>query len=208
MSILTFTPDLYRAGTVDFSLRSMTAHSPQSAFNQASFTSGPVSEFWEAAVVIVPMTEADLRALRALLIQARAGKNKFRLYDPSSNGIRGAGGLSTVINISVAAVAGAETITLKNLVASQAVALAAGDHIGIGENLHMVVSDTGSDGDGKTTVSILPALRLGVAVDDPVTLVRPTGLFRLMNKPQMLVLPGQTSQPVSLEFMEDPDVDA
>lgn len=206
MSILTFGESLLHAAQVEFSLVSLTAQSPQSAFNTNSFVSGPVSEFWRVAMTIAAGDEDSYRALRALLTSLRAGRNKLRIYDPSSASLRGAGGASPTINIGADAVAGAESITLKNLTASQTVALAADDKIGIGENLYMVVSDCASDGSGEATVSILPALRLGVAEDDPVDTLRPTGLFRLMSKPSMVILPGSISQPVQLEFMEDPEL--
>ncbi|MFA5897929.1 MAG: hypothetical protein WC829_02330 [Hyphomicrobium sp.] len=208
MAILTFSEDLLAVSQVDFSLVSLTAHSPQSALNQFSITDGPVTEFWQATMTIVPRTEANWRALRALLFRARSGQNVFRVHDPSSASYRGAGASSPTVNIAVSAVAGDETVTLKNLTASQAISLAADDKIGIGENLYSVMADSGSNVSGQTSVSILPALRLGVAVDDAVNLVKPTGLFRLMSKPSVVIVPGMISQPVQLELMEDPDVDA
>lgn len=206
MTILTFDTTILQASSVDFSLVSLTAQSPASAFNRFSFTSGPTSEFWRAMLTIVPGKSAHWRELRALMIGLRGGRNKLRIYDPSSAPMRGAGGASPTINIAVDGEAGDESITLKNLTVSQAVALAADDKLGIGENLYTVTDDAGSDSSGEATVSILPPLRQGAAVDDPVNTLKPTGLFRLMSMPSIVTVPGLMNQPVSLEFMEDPDL--
>lgn len=207
MTIYTYPTSLMSLTKARFALRSLTAHSPQSAFNNQSFTSGPISEFWVVSLTVWAKTRNDLRDLRSLLFRLRGGRNPVRLFDLTSHPMRGAGGLSPTLNIAAAAVAGAESIEIKGLTPSQAVAIAADDKIGIGENLYSVMSDSGSDASGHCTVELLPALRLAVAEDDPVNTLRPTGLFRLMSQPEMDVIPGEMIDPIQLEFMEDPDVD-
>lgn len=205
MTIYTFPDTLLHSSSTLFALRSLTAMSPQSAFNQYSATSGPVTEFWRVTVSLVPGDADTYRIIRALLHQLRGGKNIIRLFDPTSHPMRGAGASSPTVNIATDAAAGAETIVIKNMTASQTGSLKADDKIGIGENLYTVMADANSNGSGEVSVDILPALRQGVAEGDPVNLVMPTGLFRLMSSPDMVIVPGNLSQPLSLEFVEDPD---
>lgn len=206
MAILTFPDALYRLAESDFALEPLVGHSEASAFNAQLYTTGPIVEVWRARVTLVPMVEADWRALRAFLFSVRGGQNLVRLHDKASETLQGAGGSSPTVNAQAAANAGATSITLKNLTASQAIGIAAGDMLGVGENLHTATADVASDGSGHATVSILPALRLGVAANDTINLAKPTGLFRLTNAPSVPVRPGKFSVAVELMFNEVPDV--
>lgn len=207
MTIYTFPESLWHVTTLQFSLLPLSTSSPQSAFNPLMFTDGPTSEFWQVQATLVPQAGSDWRPVSALLRKLRGKRNKIRLYDPSRAMI-GAGGASPTINVLDAAEAGATTITLYGLTASQTVALAADDLIGIGENLYAVSDDVGSDADGYATVSILPPLRSGVAYGDAVNTYYPTGLFQLTEGGNSgTVIPGDIMQPITLSFIEDPDFD-
>lgn len=189
-------------------LVSMTAKSSASAFNQKQIIgSAPISEFWQAEIVLPSRKDGEWRDTSAFLMQLRGGANKCRLYDPHRP-LRGAGGLASTVNIDAAAVAGATSITLKNMVASQAASLRSDDMFGIGENLYVVMNTAASDVDGKTTVSFLPPLRKAVAEDDAVNLNKPTGLFTLTSGLDGLSSShsGFSSQ-LTLKFFEDPDFD-
>ena len=188
-------------------LLSMTAKSPTSAFNQNQIVSGPITEFFQAEITLPSRKDGEWRATSAFLMKLRGGMNKCRLYDPFRP-LQGAGGIASTVNVDVAALAGATSITLKNMVASQAVSLKADDMFGIGENLYLVTDTAASDGDGKVTVSFLPPLRKSVAEDDAVNLNRPTGLFTLTSGLDGLSAShsGFSSQ-LTLKFMEDPDLD-
>lgn len=211
--IYTFPDALWQLTSLTFTLKPLSASSPQSAFNPFMFTDGPTSEFWQVQGTIAfvegydGQAEADARAVSALLRKLRGRRNKIRLFDRSRR-LRGAGAVGPVINIEVDAPAGATTITVNGLFPNQAAALAADDVIGIGENLHAVSDDAPSDATGKATLSILAPLRQGVAFGDPVNLLYPTGLFQLIGgaEGQTFVSPYRSLE-LQLQFMEDPDFD-
>lgn len=205
MTIYTFPPALWKVASVTFPVMPISTSTPTSAFNPLSFQDGPTTELWLANVSITPMAADDWRDVSALLRKLRGRRNKVRLYDPSRP-LRGAGAAGPTVQLAAAAAAGATSITLTGLTASQAMSLAADDLIGIGENLYAVSDNAPSDGAGEVTVSILPPLRSGVADGDPVDLDYPTGLFMLSNGGQgQTIVPGSISQPLSLEFVEAPD---
>lgn len=188
-------------------LISMTAKSPSSAFNQTQRVSGPISEFFQAEITLPSRKDNDWRATSAFLMKLRGGLNKCRLYDPYRP-LQGAGGLASTVNVDVAAAAGATSITLRNMVPSQAQSLKADDMFGIGENLYLVTDTAASDASGYTTISFLPPLRQAVADGDAVNLNKPTGLFMLTSGLDGLSAShsGFSSQ-LTLKFMEDPDID-
>jgi hypothetical protein len=205
MAIYTFPPALMRVSNARFSLETFQTNSAVNAFNPLFSTSGPLTEFWRAQLSFVPKNTADFRDFRALLRKLRGQKNRFRLYDPAGT-LQGTGGATSTINIKTAALAGATSITLKTLVASQTVALAGDDYLEIGGNLYAVDDDAASDGSGEATVTILPPLRKAVAANDPVNTLNPTGTFALMSGAGELTLNvGGASAPVTLSFGEVPD---
>jgi hypothetical protein len=207
ITIFTFPSSLWHIASLGFTLQALSTSSPQSAFNPFMFTDGPTSEFWQVNATLVPQQADDWREVSALLRKLRGRRNKVRLYDPSRT-LRGAGAVGPTINIETAAIAGATSIEVNGLIASQAVALAADDLIGIGENLFAVTDDAPSDAAGKATVSILAPLRQGVAFGDAVNLLYPTGLFQLVGGADAaVVVPGDIRQPITLQFVEDPDFD-
>ncbi len=213
MATLTYPESLWRCSTISFTLMAMSASTPQSAFNPLVFQSGPTVELWMPTVTIVPQDKDDLRETAALLRKLRGRLNKIRLYDPSRP-LRGAGPGPT-INVAADAAAGDTSIEVYGLTPSQAVALAADDRFGVGENLYALSSPAPSDSDGHATIDFLPPLRKGLAAGDALTLAAvdardvtaPTGLFMLTSSPAQVVVPGQISQPLTLEFAEAPDFD-
>lgn len=205
MTIYTFPSALWKLSRVTFPVMPMSVSTPQSAFNPLTFQSGPTTELWNPSVEITPLNSNNWRDLAAFLRKLRGRLNKVRINDPSRP-LRGAGALGGTAQINANAVAGATSITIRGLIASQSVALAADDMIGIGENLYAISDDASSNGSGEATVSILPPLRSGVADGDTVNLSYPTGLFMLVSGGNGLTIrPGQISEPLTLEFMEAPD---
>lgn len=213
--IITMPVELYRVAAAKFNPVYLNTLSGPSSFNPVTSTSGPSAVFWAPEFTFAISERPDFLLYRRFAMKLRGGKVLCRLSDPTmwaevfGDQPRGSGGASPTVNISAAASAGAETVTLKNLVASQATAFLAGDMLGIGENLHVIEDDCASDGDGKATVNIQPPLRLGVAVDDAVNTVRPTGLFRLISGAQDLAMDfNRLGQAFTLVFQEVPDTDA
>ena len=214
MAILTPPSSFCGPLNVNMMLSPIVTTSPASSFNGRQRVSGPISEFWRAVVTLKgarpgTVDDAGWRDTAAFIMSLRGGENRVRLYDPRRSPMRGAGSVTDTAAVGAAATAGATTLTLKGLIASQAVSLAADDHLSIGENLYTVTAHTGSNVSGQATVSLLPPLRYGVAENDAVSLYRPTGVFRLVGGWQDLTVPHYgRAGPLTLEFFEDPEFEA
>lgn len=210
--IITMPDELYRVVLAKFNPGYLNTSSGPSSFNPIASINGPSAVFWQPEFTFAISDKDTFLLYRRFVMKLRGGKVLARLYDPTMTADvfgtqpRGSGGSGPVVNVAVNGEAGDETITLKNLVASQATALMAGDMLGIGENLYVVEDDVASDSSGEATVSIQPPLRFGVAVDDPVNTVKPTGLFRLISGGQDLSMDlNQVGQAFTLVFQEVPD---
>lgn len=209
----TMPESLYAFSTTRFNLITVNTSSQASPFNPFSRSDGPSYECWQAELTFKPRKGDDLDDLIQFIMRLRGGKALARIYDRSRTAVqnrtqpRGAGGAGPVVNAAADAEAGDETITIGSLLASQAVALKAIDHLGIGENLHAVLNSGASDSGGEGTFTIRPPLRQGVAEGDPISLVKPTGLFRLTGGGDAITLHGvtQISQDVTLSFIEEPE---
>lgn len=214
MAILTPPSTFCGPLSTTFMLSALPTTSPVSSFNQRQTVSGPLSEFWRAQVVLhgagVGMPDAPgWRDTAAFIQSLRGGENRVRLFDARRYPSRGAGGVLPTIAFAATALAGATTITVKGLIASQLVALANDDHFSVGENLYTVIGNAGSDGSGEATVTFLPPLRAGAAVNDSINLYKPTGAFRLVGGFMDMAVPHyRRTQPLTLEFFEDPEFEA
>ena len=212
MTIVTMPDELYRVVLAKFNPGYFNTSSGPSNFNPVVSINGPSAVFWQPEFTFAISDKDTYLLYRRFVMKMRGSKNLARLYDPTmttdvfDTQPRGSGGSTATVNIAANADAGDETITLKNLVASQATAFKAGDMLGIGENLYIVEDDCSSDSGGEATISIQPALRFGVAVDDAVNTVKPTGLFRLISGAQDLSMSlDQVGQAFTLVFQEVPD---
>lgn len=196
-----------------FMLSPLPTLSPVSSFNQRQTVNGPISEFWRATITLAgrragTVADPGWRDTASFIMSLRGGENRVRLSDPRRAVMRGAGSGGTTCAVSADAAAGATTLVVKALTASQSLALAADDHFGIGENLYTVMANVGSDGSGMATVTFLPPLRVGVAENDSINLSAPTGAFRLVGGWQDMAIPHyDRSPPMTLEFFEDPEFD-
>jgi hypothetical protein len=213
--IISMPDELYRVVLAKFNPVYLNTSSGPSNFNPIQSMSGPSAVFWQPEFTFAVADKDTFLLYRRFVMKLRGGKTLARLYDPTmtddvfSAQPRGAGGSGSAVNVSADADAGAETVTLKNLLTSRAIALMAGDMLGIGENLFIVEDDCPSDSGGEATVSIQPPLRHGIAEDDSVNLVKPTGLFRLVSGGQDLSMDlNQVGQAFTLVFQEVPDFDA
>lgn len=214
MAILTPPSSFCGPLMTSFNLAPMVTTSPVSSFNNRSIVSGPISEFWRATITLHgsragTTASPGWRDTEAFIASLRGGESTVRLFDARRYPMRGKGSMSGMAAVDDNYAAGATTIRLSGLVASQLVAVARDDHFGIGENLYTVLANSGSDGSGKATITFLPPLRAGAALSDPVNLVKPTGKFRLTGGYQDNAVPHYgTTQPKMLEFFEDPEFDA
>jgi hypothetical protein len=210
-------PDtLYVFAEFSFNLVTVNTVVSGSQFNNQTRVDAPSYDFWQAALTFAPRKDEDLDELIRFVMQQRGGRNLARIYDRNRASLwgntqpRGAGGATTTVNVADDAAAGAETISIKNLIASQSVALKSVDHIEVGGNLYAIVNSGPSDSGGEGAFSIIPALRKAVAVDDPISLVKPRARMRMTGGAGDLVTNGrkQISNPVTLTFVEDPDFNA
>lgn len=80
--------------------------------------------------------------------------------------------------VSVAAAANTDLVYTEGWAVSETV-LMAGDYVGLGGTLHMVLDDVTSDGSGDATLRVRPRLRGALSPGARVVFVRPTARFRL-----------------------------
>jgi len=211
MAILTPPSSFCGPLSVNMMLSPIITTSPVSSFTGRTRVSGPMSEFWRAVVTLKgakPGTTdaAGWRDTAAFIMSLRGGENRVRLHDPRRSPMRGAGSVSDTAAVGAAAAAGATSLMMKGLTASQAISLAADDHFSIGENLYTVTAHTGSNSNGEATVSFLPPIRYGVSENDAIGLYEPSGVFRLVGGWQDLAIPHYgRAGPLTLEFFEDPE---
>jgi hypothetical protein len=218
VDVITMPESLYVFGSARFNLVTVNTSTDPNAFAPMARVGGPSVAFWRAELNFRPREgRTDIDELMGFVLRLKGGRVLARIHDPfrvaraGETQPRGAGGTGPVVNVAADAAAGAETITLGGLVASQASSLMLMDQLGIGENLHAVIGPGPSDGDGEGTFSIWPPLRKGVAEGDPVTLVAPTARFRLIKGGEDLTQFGRGhtyAEAVSLSFVEEPDIDA
>lgn len=218
VDVISMPASLYVFGSARFNLVTLNTTTDPNAFAPMARVTGPSVAFWRAELNFRPREgRTDIDELMGFVMRLKGGRVLARIFDPfrvaraGETQPRGSGGTGPVVNIAADAEAGAETITLTGLVASQAAALRMMDQLGIGENLHAVTASGPSDADGDGTFSIWPPLRRGVAEGDPVDLVAPTGRFRLVKGGEDLTQFGRGhtyAEALSLSFVEEPDIDA
>lgn len=211
--IITMPEAIYRVAAMRFNPMFVNLESPGTPFNPSARITGSSAVFWQVEFSLTPMaggntSNDELASLRRFLMKLRGGRVLTRLYDPSRLSPRGAGGTSTTVNVKTAGVAGAESITLKNLLPSEATVFKAGDFFGLGENLHMIEDNASSDSNGEATVYFNPPARKSFAAGDAVQLLKPTGLFRLTaGDTALMISPPIVSDALTLSFTEEPSFD-
>lgn len=204
---------LYKTYEQRFNPLFINSETQASPFNPLSRLSGPSAVLWQLELSFVRFdgratSDDDLAAMRRFLMKLRGGRNLARIYDRFRPAPRGAGGLSTTVNVKTSGAAGAESITLKNLKTSQSPVFKVGDYFGLGENLHMIEDSANSDANGEATVYFNPPARKAFAAGDPVQLAKPTGLFRITGgATEFTTITTNHSLPLSLSFIEEPDFD-
>lgn len=100
----------------------------------------------------------------------------------------------------------ADSLHLKGLVPSTLV-FKAGDHIGVGGNLYMIMDDALSDASGETRVLISWRLWKPAVVGDRVDLEKPTGRFVLRSADDGTMTRSYSTGQASISAVEVPHVD-
>ena len=204
--IITMPDECYKFSSMQFNLVTLTTKSGPSSFNPIASVDGPNAYLWRAVLTFTPKGYADVDEIERFLTRLRGGSVFARIYHVLRVAPKGAGGVTTTVNVRDAAAAGATTLVVKNLVPSQAQSLRSMDHIEVGANLYRVVDSGPSDVAGEGAFEIWPPLRTGVAPDDPINLSKPTGVFSLVDgQDSMSIEAPFIYQGLTLTFQEMPD---
>lgn len=176
-------------------------------FSGKQITGGPLYQLWQATLPMDQLTETQWRELSALVPWLYASKTPVRLFDPLrqrplgrvsnatpssaadpwSDGSFFSDGTGWDSNyydglvIAEAAAGGAETIRFSGAVASEVLAVAAGDLFEVNGYLYMAAANARSNSAGEGRISIRPRLREGVAVGDGLKFGRARGTFQITN---------------------------
>lgn len=182
MTILTFPWDQVSAPSrVSFRLvaRTQTFQSPFTGSEQTAELPGPR---WEADITWAALTKAEVRRLRAVLLQLRGRAGRFYLHDFSHTAPDGVGTGTPRVN--GGGQTGASLLT-DGWTPSTAGILKAGDYFSLptGE-LKMLVADADSDATGAATLQFEPPIRVSPANNASLTLIRPSAVFRLADDNQ------------------------
>jgi len=154
-------------------------------------------QMWGAEVTLPKMTVEQSGAWQSFLLKLNGQQGTFKLGDPTKQEPRG-----TALGIPLvngAGQSGQELIT-NGWDINEIGLLLAGDHIQLaGNRLHQVLNDVSSDGSGNATIDIWPSLRTAPADNEPLVLINPKGLFRLVDNSENVQNIDQT-RTISLKF--------
>lgn len=136
---------------------------------------------WACSVDLPPMDRIEADAWIAWLLALRGRRGTFHLGDPTAKTPKGIATGTPLVDATQSA--GGRTLATKGWTTSTAGILKAGDMIDFGagdsRRLHRVLADANSDGAGKATLDIWPALRDAVAGDTAIGTANCKGTFRL-----------------------------
>lgn len=202
-------------GTFTLGRRHLTSTNP---WTRAIRINGPVDERWIANITRPATAVEEWSSFESFLMLVDGLGGLFTFFDPIRKFPRGSAARANGVNdpvtfeqwddstnwddgaqwedgastasIAAAAVRGTTALKLSGLRASQAISMAAGDHLTIrlpGQSygyLHQVVQDVPSDASGNATVNLRPRLRRNVTVGDIVDLEYASAVFRLADDDQ------------------------
>jgi hypothetical protein len=176
MTILTW-PTLSRSGPplLDWSLISNT-QSFASPLSGAVQTVEMPGARWAFAFSLNSLDAADAALWRAFMARLRGQSGRFYMWNMARQTPRGAATGAPVVN---GAGQTGTTVITSGWTPSVAGILKAGDFIGIGGELKMVVADATSDGAGAATLTIEPPLRASPPHASAIITQRPTAIFKL-----------------------------
>ncbi len=156
---------------------------------------------WEATLTWSTLTRAEIRRLRAFVVQLRGRAGRFYLFDfshPEPSGV--ATGTPRVMG---GGQTGASLVT-DGWTPSTAGILRAGDYFALptGE-LKMLTADAASDGAGVATLQFEPPIRTAPADNGVLTLTRPSAVMRLVDDAQdRFAVIGSLVQDYTLDAVE------
>lgn len=164
--------------------------------------SATLAVLWSASYTLQP-DKADFRQIAALVDSLEGPTNPVSIFDPwrAHPKLLGTTGVSPLV--ATAASRGGRALTVKSLPLSSAV-FVRGDLFELNGALYQIMADATSNGSGQATLSILPGLRGGAAVDDAIVLNFPRGPFRMSpDSAAEFARVGTLPQSGTLTFIED-----
>lgn len=152
-------------------------------------------ERWRITAAMPKTTSAEVaRRFFTFQLKLKASYGRFT-YSPSVLAKRrGVGGGTPVVYN--ATTQGASTLVVSGFPVDTENVLMEGDFIqlgtGVNSRLHCVLENADSDSNGRSTLTIAPPLRSSYAVNSPVEINKPYGVFRMTsNAPSISVEVGQ-----------------
>ena len=155
-----------------------------SPLNGGEQTSEQPGARWEADITWAALTKAEVRRLRAFVVQLRGRAGRFYLFDFSHTTPAGVGTGTPLVN--GASQTGNSLIT-DGWTPSTTGILKAGDYFTLSSGeLKMLTADADSDAGGNATLSFEPPIRVSPANNGAITLTRPPAVMRLVDDGQDL----------------------
>ncbi|TVO70912.1 hypothetical protein FHP88_15775 [Sedimenticola selenatireducens] len=136
---------------------------------------------WMATLVYDQWRRHEIQAMEAFLVALRGSAGRFYLWNHARENPLGAATGTPLVN--GANQVGANLIT-DGWTPNQAGILLAGDYIGAGGELKMVIADVDADATGSATIPIEPPLRYSPTDDSAVIVNSPTTTFKLVDDEQ------------------------
>ena len=155
--------------------RSATARAASPFTGQTTLNRWP-GQWWEVMFVSMPLTRTLAGRLAGFGLQLMSGTGTFYFQDPCHTTPDGALGGTPVID---GAGQTGNSVAVRGATASVAGWLLAGDYVQIGTGYHKLTQDADTDGFGKVTLEIFPALRDSPADGDSVITTGAKGVFQL-----------------------------
>lgn len=172
MAILTFPSRL--PSEITWSLQSNT-QAFESPFNKTTQVLEMAGARWAASLRFSPMKEADARAFLAFLVSLRGESGRFYLHDHS---LLAPQGIATGTPVVAGAAQSGSLLNTSGWTTSTAI-LKAGDWVGVGDELKMVIEDVSSDAGGLASIKIEPPIRISPANLSAIVIDKPTAIMRL-----------------------------
>jgi len=159
----------------------------ESSFTAAKQTLSSPTSYWAFELKFQNLKRSDAGELIARLWGLRGASGRFLLFDCSSPGASGIGGVYTTV-------AGAAhlpgQVLIQNVPTGKVIAKP-GDYVSVNGELKGVLTEVVGDAFGKALVEFEPWLRKPVSGGESVNFDKPTGLFQL--SPNMNI-PRRTSK--------------
>jgi hypothetical protein len=150
----------------------------ESSFTLAQQLFRHPGEKWLLTIQMPPIVNRVIAGQwKAFGLRLKGGFNRFRYGDPLAKNPMGIATGSPVVD--GAGQTGNE-LEIRGAGIGVAGWLLAGDMLQIGDSLHMNVADADTDGAGKATLLLEPALRTSPADGAAIILTNPRGLFKLV----------------------------